>query len=345
MEDNILPPTYNAIELETYGGPLKIVVKRFRDLGDEEILVKVMSATVHPADLFMLKGAYGTCTPEFLPVVPGFEGSGIIVKVGSKLDTSLIGKKVNVVASQNKNGNYEGLWTQYQYNSLNLTTIFNSDVSFDKICFAAVNPLTACGFVDTLKKQHVKVVGQNGASSAFAKMFIRLCALEGIKTVNVVRKPEHVKKLKEIGADVVLNTSEENWENEFKSTCKSLNVKHFFECVGGNMTGEILNLLPNGSTVYHYGNLELKDISNVKTANLIFQKKTLTGWWLSDWFKSLSLEEIMYWKSYVVKEYESGSDLFETVVSKSFALEEFEKAFESYLGNMSEGKILFKPNN
>jgi NADPH:quinone reductase-like Zn-dependent oxidoreductase len=345
MEDTILPKTYNAIELEIYGGPLKIKEKTFRDLEEEELLVKVMCATIHPADLFMIKGAYGTCTPEFLPMVPGFEGSGIIVKVGSKLDSKLIGKKCNLFGGPNKNGNYEGLWTQYQYTSLFQTTVFNSDVSFDQICFATVNPLTACGFIDTLKKQNVKVVGQNGASSAFAKMFIRLCAKEGIKTVNVVRKQEHIKKLKEFGADVVLNSCEGNWENEFKSSCESLNVKHFFECVGGSMTGKILNLLPNGSTVYHYGNLELKDISDVKTADLIFQKKTLTGWWLSDWIKTLSLDEIIYWKSFVVKEYESGSDLFETVVSKSYALEEFEKAFESYLGNMSAGKVLFKPNN
>ena len=83
----------------------------------------------------------------------------------------------------------------------------------------------------------------------------------------------------------------------------------------------------------------------VSKPNQIFQKKTLTGWWLSDWFKTISLEEIIYWKTFVVKEYESGSDLFETTVSKSFSLENYEKAFESYLANMSEGKILFKPNN
>jgi NADPH2:quinone reductase len=224
-------------------------------------------------------------------------------------------------------------------------TIFNSEIEFEKICFATVNPFTACGFLDTLKKQNIKIVGQNGASSAFAKMFIRLCAKEGIKTVNVVRKEEHVEKLKSIGADYVFNTSDENWENEFKSTCESLNIQHFFECVGGSMTGKILNLLPYGCTVYHYGNLEMKDISNVKTADLIFNKKTLKGWWLSDWFKEITLEEIIYWKSYVIKEYESGSDLFETAVSKSFTLEEHENAFESYLANMSEGKILFKPNN
>jgi NADPH2:quinone reductase len=345
MEENILPSTYNSIELDTYGGALKIKVNTFRDLEDEELLVKVMCATIHPADLFFLKGLYGTCTPELLPAVPGFEGSGVIVKVGNKLDPNLIGKRCNVVGGQNKNGLYEGLWTQYHYNSIRLTTVFNSDVDYEKICFATVNPLTACGFIDTLKKQNVKVVGQNGASSAFAKMFIRLCAKEGIKTVNIVRKQEHINKLKGFGADVVINSSEENWEKEFKSTCESLHLKHFFECVGGSMTGKILNLLPNESTVYHYGNLELKDISNVKTSDLIFQKKTLTGWWLSDWFKTISLEEIIYWKTFVVKEYESGSDLFETTVSKSFSLENYEKAFESYLANMSEGKILFKPNN
>jgi NADPH2:quinone reductase len=344
MEHN-LPPTYKAIELDTYGGPLTLKEKTFRDLENEEVLIKVICGTIHPADILNVKGLYGTPTQEAFPMIPGFEGSGIIVKVGSGIDQSLIGKRCNLVASKNKQGQYQGLWTQYVYTTLALVTVFNSEIDFEKICFFTVNPFTACGMLDTLKKQNVKVVGQNGASSAFAKMFIRLCAKEGIKTVNVVRKDEHIKKLKEIGADYVFNSSEEKWEEDFKSTCESLNVQHFFECVGGSMTGKILNLLPYRSTVYHYGNLSLKEISDVKTGDLIFQKKTLRGWWLSDWFKEITLEEIIYWKTYVVKEYESGSDLFDTSVSKSFSLEDHEKAFESYLSNMSEGKILFKPNN
>lgn len=342
---NSLPSTYKAIELKNYGGPLTLTEKTLRDLDDQEVLVKVVCCTIHPADILNTKGLYGNPTPESLPMIPGFEGSGIIVKVGSKLDSNLIGKRCNLVGNKDKSGKYQGLWAQYQYTTMPLLTIFNSEVDFEKICFTTVNPFTACGFLDTLKKQNIKIVGHNGASSAFAKMFIRLCSKEGIKTVNVVRKEEHVSKLKSIGADYVFNTSNENWENEFKSTCESLNVQHFFECVGGSMTGKILSLLPIGATVYHYGNLELKDISNVKTSDLIFQKKTLRGWWLSDWFTQISLEEIIYWKTFVVKEIESGSDLFDTAVSKSFSLEEYEKAFESYLANMSEGKILFKPNN
>jgi NADPH:quinone reductase len=339
------PPTYKALELNKYGGSLTLKEKEFRDLDEEEVLVKVICATIHPADILNTKGLYGTPTQESLPMIPGFEGSGIIVKVGNKLDHSLIGKRCNLLANKGKDGKYQGLWAQYQYTTLPLLTIFNSEVNFEKICFTTVNPFTACGFLDTLKKLNVKIVGQNGASSAFAKMFIRLCAKEGIKTVNVVRKEEHVSKLKSIGADYVFNSSDENWENEFKSTCENLNVQHFFECVGGSMTGKILSLLPHGATVYHYGNLEVKDIGSVKTSDLIFQKKTLKGWWLSDWFKEITLDEIIYWKTYVVNEFETGSDLFDTATSKSFSLEDHEKAFESYLANMSEGKILFKPNN
>jgi len=340
-----LPHTYNSIELETYGGALALKEKTFRNLEDDEILVKVICATIHPADLLNLKGLYGTPKNSDLPFTPGFEGSGIIIKVGTKIDSNLIGKRCNVLSSKNKEGHAEGLWTQYIYTNLHHVTVFNSEISLEKICFFTVNPFTACGMLDTLKKQNVKVVGQNGASSAFAKMFIRLCAKEGIKTVNIVRKEEHIKKLKEIGADYVFNSSEENWEDEFRSICQSLNVKHFFECVGGSMTGKILNLLPYGSTVYHYGNLSLNEISDVKTGDLIFLKKNLTGWWLADWFQQITLDEIIYWKTYVIKEFESGSDLFDTGVSKSFSLEDHAKAIESYLINMSEGKILFKPNN
>lgn len=337
--------TYKVVELEKFRGPLQVKEKNFRKLSENEVLIKVICGTIHPADFSFIKGTYASNKPDLLPLIPGLEGSGIIIEVGSKLDPNLINKRCSIFTDVTNPGQFQGLWGQYHYTKLENLLIYNTQVDYEKICYAFGNPFTSCGFVDTLRKSNANVVGQNGASSAFGKIFIRLCKKLGIKTVNLVRRAEHLEKLKLLGADYVFNTSDPNWEKEFETVAKELNLKNFFECVGGNNTGTVLKLLPAGSTMYHFGNLELKRLGNIDTSDFIFNKKVLKGWWCTKWMKSLTEDERKYWKDLIVKEFESGSDLFETTLSKSFTLDDYDKAFEYYLAHMSEGKLILKPNS
>jgi len=52
---------------------------------------------------------------------------------------------------------------------------FPDTVDFDTISSSFVNPVTACGFVDTCHKKGVKAVIQDAAASALGRMFIKLC--------------------------------------------------------------------------------------------------------------------------------------------------------------------------
>lgn len=347
MEDNLYSndKTYKVIELEKFKGALKISSRNFKEPSENEVLVKVMCSTIHPADLAYMSGTYGPIKPT-LPLVPGFEGSGLVVKIGSMVDQSLLGKRCGVAGNSNKDGStYEGTWSEYFYSDARNLMIFDGEISYDTICFSIGNPLTAVGFMDTLRKKGVNTVGQNGANSAFGKIFIKLCAKEGIKTVNLVRKEEQIESLKSLGGDYVFTTSSNSWQEDFKKTCSDLNVTNFFDCVGGNYTGWVMNLLPRGSTLYHFGNLELRRLGELDTHDFIFHKKELVGWWLTAWLQSLSKDELTKWRNYIIEDLNSGSDIFKTTVSKSFGLDEFEKAFEYYLTHMSEGKIILRPHS
>ena len=116
----------------------------------------------------------------------------------------------------------------------------------------------------------------------------------------------------------------------------------FFDCIGGNLPGKILSLLPNGSVMYNFGNLEIKNVS-VDSASLIFKDKKIQGWWLPNWLKKLSLEELQKWYLYVCNDIKSGSDLFLTNTSKEYSLKQINEAIQYYMKNMSEGKVLLRP--
>ena len=166
--------TYKVIELEKYGGRLNIIPREFRELKANEVLVKIMAATIHPADIAFLSGQYGNVKPE-TPLIPGFEGSGLIVKVGNEVDQSFVNKRVSVSSSPAFGRKFEGLWAEYHYATLETILPYDGDVDYEQIALAVANPMTAIGFVDTIRRHGVTSVVQDGASSACGKILIRLC--------------------------------------------------------------------------------------------------------------------------------------------------------------------------
>ena len=77
-----------------------------------------------------------------------------------------------------------------------------------------------------------------------------------------------------MGADHVISTQESEWEQQLQQIAKELNSKIFFDCVGGNLPGKILSLLPNGAVLYNFGNLEIKKLG-VDSSSLIFKNKAV----------------------------------------------------------------------
>jgi NADPH:quinone reductase-like Zn-dependent oxidoreductase len=337
--------TYKVVELEKFGGMVTLGTRPFREVEKDEILLKMMCSTIHPADISFLSGRYGASKPDQLPLIPGFEGSGLVVKVGSEVDQSLVGKRVSVFANSSKPGKFEGLWAQYHYTKIQLIMPFEGEIDYEKIALALGNPLTSLGFVDTVKSHEgVTAVVQNGASSAFGKIFIRNCKKEGIKTINVVRKEEHIEPLTKLGADHVISTSNTNWEKELKELTTKLNATVCFECVGGDYTSRMLAALPYGSTMYHFGNLELKRMNGFDTSEFVFNNKTMKGWWLSKWMAGLGKERILQNAKIIQEDIANDQGIYNTKVSKVFSLDDIVPACEYYMTNMSEGKVILKAN-
>ena len=332
--------TYKGATLLKFKGDLKIMEHNHRELDDDEVLVKVMSCTILPADLALLGGLYGSALPS-LPRVFGMEGSGVIEKVGKGLDSSLIGKICGVVGVSSTK-NFHGTWSEYVYTQRHNLMIFNKEMDFDQIAACQGNPLTACGFIETIKSSGKKSVAQTGSSSAFGKMFMRLCIQEGIEIINVVRKQSNIDDMKKLGGKHFVNTSEKGWEIEFKKLCNELDVSILFDCAGGDITGKCFSGLKQGGILYHFGNLELKRLSNIDPNDFIFGKKRIQGWWLTHWLLSSSKETLDHWRNVIVKDFEENKgEIFSTYFTASFPLREIEKAFECYM--TTSGKVLMKP--
>ena len=78
---------------------------------------------------------------------------------------------------------------------------------------------------------------------------------EGVTIVNMVRKEEGAAVLESLGAEYVVVTGREGWEEEIKKLIKKLNISVVFDAIAGDMSGKMMKLLPPNSTTIVYGGL------------------------------------------------------------------------------------------
>lgn len=59
------------------------------------------------------------------------------------------------------------------------------------------------------------------------------------------------------------------------------------------MTGRILKLMPKGSTAYVYGSLSKQVSTHVDTIDLLYNDKTLKGFFLPNWMQSKGIVKLL----------------------------------------------------
>lgn len=107
-------------------------------------------------------------------------------------------------------------------------------------------------------------------------MLIKLFKDCKIPLINVVRREEQVKLLKEeYGAEIVLNSSKDNFYEELADMAKSMKATVCIECIGGPTTGKLMECLPSRSRVLYYGALSEKGPSEIDCLLMIGRSYTL----------------------------------------------------------------------
>jgi hypothetical protein len=107
------------------------------------------------------------------------------------------------------------------------------------------------------------------------------------------------------------------------------------------MTGNILSTLEEEGILYHYGNLSLRNCSNISTYDLLFMDKKICGFWLFKYLHSLQDNSIFSQFFDILK---NEPHMFDTSIQGVFKPDQFEEAFKVYRNEMSKGKVLFDFN-
>lgn len=333
-----IPDKMTAVVLDSYTGvdALRIEERPVPKPGKDEVLVKVAASPINPSDLAHIDGNYGfKSTP---PVVPGGEGSGTVVAIGpGMIGRYFLGKRVACLSQ----GDGNGIWAEYIVTSVKGGAFpLDDSVSLEQGAMSIVNPLTASAFIDIVKKEGHKAIVLTAAASALGQMVNRLGKREGIEIINIVRRDAQIDLLKQQGANIVLNSSDTRFDHHLSEVCHQLEARLAFDAVAGTMTLHLLDALPEHSKVTVYSCLSHQDLQ-VGADHLIFQDKSVDGFWLGPWITQKNLFQIlMMWR----RAQKLVANELRTEIRACYPFTEAQEAVKAYLGQMTGGKILLVPN-
>lgn len=331
------PATMRAVELRSYeagAGGLSVVERPVPRPRAGEVLVRIAAAPVNPSDLMFLTGLYGQ--RKRLPVVPGFEGSGVVVESGGGLMSRFLkGRRVACAAPFDG----DGTWAEYMVAPAAQCIPLRKSVDLEGAASMIVNPFTAWALVETARRAGARGVVQTAAASALGRMVVRLARARGLHLVNVVRRDEQVRLLEAEGAAHVLNSEAEDFDDRLKELCTRLGATVAFEAVAGELTGRVLRAMPKGGRAIVYGALS-QDGCLIDPRSLIFEDKRVEGFWLSKWLLEMNPLRRLLVAGRVQKLLASE---LKTEVRARLPLEQASEGLRQYTREMTGGKVIFVP--
>jgi NADPH:quinone reductase-like Zn-dependent oxidoreductase len=325
-----------ALRLHQYQGikSLRIEDVPLPLLGSDEILIKVAASPINPSDDLFCEGLYKI--PVSLPMTPGFEGAGTVVAAGSSfMAKRLMGKWV---ASATQRG--DGFWAEYvKVRALEAMPFDPEAISPEQAAMSFVNPLSAMALIEPLIKGQHKAMVQTAAASQLGRMIARLAKRYDVQVIHCVHRKELVPFLSELGAKHVLVTTDKDFVEKLRDLSTSLNATYAIDAVGGALTGQLADALPNHSTIAVYGALA-KEAVAVDPGAFIFKNLKVEGFWLGTFLskKSFLSQFLFIWRA---KQNLRG-DLTSSV-TRTIPLASLPELASSGLGPASAGKTILKP--
>jgi NADPH:quinone reductase-like Zn-dependent oxidoreductase len=341
---NGIPNSMRAVVLGAYRDDLieaidslKVAERKVLPPQHGQVLVRIEAAPCNPSDLLLLQGKYGSL--KTLPTVPGWEGAGtVIASGGGLLARWLHGKRVSCALSNDR----DGTWAEYFIAKASDCIPLKSRVTTEQAASLIVNPFTAVGLLETAQRDGHRAAIQTAAASQLGRMIVALAADTKYPVINIVRRDAQADLLQSLGAEHVLNSSSESFADELRKMSKRLGATAAFEAVAGDMTGLLLNAMPRGSRVYLYGALSEEPCRGIDPIELVFNGKSLHGFYLGDWLRRRGVVGALRTARRVQNLVLSGR--FETKIQRRLKLDETVDGLRQYAHNMTDGKVLITPH-
>ena len=343
---------------------------------DDEVVVRVEATPINPSDLGLLIGpadmstakvSGSTDTPVVTAKMPeaalrmmaarldqslpvGNEGAGVVIRTGSSdAAKALMGKNVSMIGG--------AMYSQYR--TMKVRDVMELPAGTTPADGASwfVNPLTALGMTETMRRENHKALVHTAAASNLGQMLNKICIKDGIGLVNIVRSKEQADILHKIGAKYVVDSTAPSFLGDLTNALVETGATIAFDAIGGGkLTGDILNCMEiainktakeysrYGSNVhkqvYVYGALDVRPIELPRGFGMAWG---VGGWLLFPFLMKIGQADGARLRQRVIDELKTTfASHYTKVVSLSEALDPVNIAV--YAKRATGEKFLINPN-
>jgi NADPH:quinone reductase len=297
---------------------------------DDEVLVRVEATPLNPSDLALLFGladmstakASGTAArPVVTATVPerflrslsarfdesmpvGNEGAGVVVKAGSApAAQALLGKTVALIGG--------AMYAQYRTMKAVACLPLPAGTTAAEGASCFVNPLTSLSMTEVMRREGHKALVHTAAASNLGQMLNKICLKDGIPLVNIVRKPEQEKLLRDLGAKHVVNSSSPEFMADLTKALIETGATLAFDAIGGGkQAGQTLTCMEaainSTATEYsRYGSAVHKQVyvyGGLDRGPTEFNRSFGMAWGIGGWLLTPFLQKIGFAEAQKLRE-------------------------------------------
>ncbi len=230
--------TMKAVRMHRYGGPDVLVYEDVPrpDAEQGEIVIRVYAAAVNPLDWKVRSGALQEWLPYTLPLIPGWDVSGVVESDGAGVEGLEAGVEVFARLDTRRNGAYA------EYVATDAAIIARKPVSVDHVHAASV-PLAALTAWQAIYEagrlkpgERILVHGAGGSVGGYAVQFAKLKGAHVIAAAKGAAR-DYVSTL---GADEVADYDAAPFEESVSD------VDVVIDVIGGDIQERSLMVLKRG---------------------------------------------------------------------------------------------------
>ncbi|MBI4590713.1 MAG: NADPH:quinone oxidoreductase family protein [Candidatus Rokubacteria bacterium] len=319
-----------AVRIREFGGPevLKIEDVPEPAIGPGDVLIQMEASGVNYADVMMRVGMYPI---NGLPITPGFEVAGRVVKVGDAVTEFKAADRV--VAMMNAGGYAERA-------AAPAARVFSVPESLSAVQTAAlpVNYLTA---LHMLREFGRLAPGESvlihAAASGVGTAAIQLAKLFGARIFATASAEDKLALARELGAHETINYTTQDFAEIIKAGTGGRGADLILECVGGDVFDKSLHCLAPLGRLITYG-VAGGVPGTVLTPLLLFNNLSVIGFHLGRYYQTRPNREPMHEILRLV-----AAGRIRPIISATFRLEEVARAHDYLSQRRTRGKVLLVP--
>ena len=303
--------------------------------GPNEVVVRVQAAPINPSDVMLMLGPADVSTarrggsadrPTLTMDIPshkmdsvsarigqslptGNEAAGVVIAAGSSDEAqALVGKTVGMLGGE--------MFSEYRCLKVKQCLPLQPGTSAAEGASCFVNPLTALCMVETMRRENHTALVHTAAASNLGQMLNRLCQIEGIDLVNIVRKPEQAALLRDLGAVYVLNSADEDFESKLIDALSATGATLAFDATGGGgLASQILSCMEAAaaSEMSEYNRYGSDVYKQIYIYGVLDQSPTILdrkygfswgvgGWLLTNFMRTIGIKEVIKLQTRVATE-------------------------------------------